>query len=245
MTLTEKLSEVEGKQTDLDGHFQWAVPSTLGIPEDPLKLRLDFHSQAVVMHVFLETETKVKTVSALDIAHALSRELTVSTGLLSPDTLFWCNTRDGEVEGIWVEPGVRTLALQERAGGQPTRYTIPTPGLIFLCKSGTPPWVFAVKRRPTKPTDPVYKAPFYNVFANGRVCPGTHKFPVERGNIPDSFFRSFFSPTGDYDDRSKKHPSTLKNLWKELGGRKTYPLKDLVAHGTVQDLMQADLKSWG
>ena len=236
MTLREKV--------DQDGHFQWAVPVNLAIPEDPLKLRLDFHSQAVVMHIFEESETKVRIVSALDVAHTLSRELTVSTGLLSPDTLFWCNTRDGEVEGIWVEPGARILALQEQALEQPTRYNIPIPGLIFLCKSGSPPWVYAVKRRPTKPTDPVYKAPFYNVFSNGRVCPGTHKFPIDRGKIPDSFFRSFFSPTGDYDDRSKKHPNTLKKLWQELDGKKTYPLKDLVAHGTVQDLMQADPRTW-
>jgi hypothetical protein len=36
----------------------------------------------------------------------------------------------------------------------------------------------------------------------------------------------------------------LKKLWKELDGKPTYPLRDLITHGTVQDLMQADLKSW-
>ncbi len=47
--------------------------------------------------------------------------------------------------------------------------------------------------------------------ATGRVCPGSHRFPEEVGLIPESFFQSFFSLTGDTRNRSKKHPDNLSH----------------------------------
>ncbi|GAI49377.1 unnamed protein product, partial [marine sediment metagenome] len=62
--------------------FSWAVPEELGIPPDPLRLRLDFHHQAVEM-TFFEGETVTsKVVSAMDVAHALASELSFGSGLL-------------------------------------------------------------------------------------------------------------------------------------------------------------------
>jgi hypothetical protein len=105
--------------------------------------------------------------------------------------------------------------------------------------------VYAVKKRPTKPTDPVYKAPCFNVFQNGRVCPGTHTFPKEPAGVPESFFVSFFSPTGDHFDRSKRCPQNLALLWKRLDGTDAYPNKDLVQHGRVEDLLSMKMKGDG
>ena len=46
--------------------------------------------------------------------------------------------------------------------------------------------------------------PAFNVFRDGRVCPGSHSFPDEVGLIPESFFQSYFSLTGDTRERSKR-----------------------------------------
>ena len=85
----------------------------------------------------------------------------------------------------------------------------------------------------------LYRTPAFNVFRDGRVCPGSHKFPEEVGLIPESFFQSFFSLTGDTKERSKKHPDNLQSLWEELDGETEYPAEDLVPQCTVADAMAA------
>jgi len=218
--------------------FQWAIPAELEVPADPLRLRLDFHYQAVVMTRFGPELLERKIVSAMDVSHALASELSFGSGLLPSQTLWWRNTRQGQVVALYVEPKVRKLALQEEADKPPRRFTIPLPGLIFLCSPGKPPWVFAVKKKPTKETDTVYKAPLFNLYNNGRSCPGNHKYPVMVGGIVESFFISFFSPTGDRQGRSIKFPSDIVLLWEYLNKKKSFPTGDLVKHGTVRDLMQ-------
>jgi len=117
------------------------------------------------------------------------------------------------------------------------------PGFIFLCTPGMTPWVFAVKRRPTKPSDIVYHAPLCNIFANGRVCQGSHKFPINVAQIPDSFFRSFFSPTAELGNRSQMFSENVVHLWEFLDKKKKYPMNDLVKMGTVNDLLNMDLQT--
>lgn len=221
-------------------NFEWAVPEELGIPPDPLRLRLDFHHQAVVMTNFKEETTTRKVVSALDIAHALASELSFGTGLLPDRTLWWQNTKGGPVVALYVEPQVRLLSLQVDIGQPPRRFKVPLPGLIFLCRPGTPPWVYAVKKKPTKETDAVYKAPLANVFSSGRTCPGSHKFPMRIRDIVESFFMSFFSATADLYNRSNKFPKNVILLWAYLNKKKRFPKEDLVAHGTVRDLMEME-----
>ena len=55
--------------------------------------------------------------------------------------------------------------------------------------------------------------------------------------IPDSFFQSFFSMTGDTRERSKKHSDNLHALWEELDGKRKYPTEDLVPQCTVAQAM--------
>lgn len=224
-----------------NGQFEWAVPASLEVPADPLKLRLDFHSQAVTMTTFEGEVVSTKMVSAMDVAHALSRELNLSSGLLPAGVLWWTNTPDGAMVAMYREPQVTRVALQTDIQKTPERYAIPMPGLIFICRGGLPPYVYAVKKRPTKPTDKVYHAPCFNVFSNGRVCPGTHTFPKDPAGVPESFFVSFFSPTGDHHDRSKRCPQNLALLWKRLDGKETYPNADLVEHSRVADLFSIEM----
>ncbi len=222
-------------------NFLWAVPEELGIPPDPLRLRLDFHHQAVVMTNFQAETVTRKVVSAMDVAHALAGELSIGSGLLPDRTLWWRNTRSGPVVAIYDEPQVRPLALLLDVDKPPIRFKVPLPGLIFLCRPGNPPWVYAVRKKPTKETDIVYKAPLANVFANGRTCPGSHEFPMRVADIVQSFFMSFFSATADLQNRSNKFPQNVIHLWEHLNNKKQFPMGDLVKHGTVRDLMEMEM----
>lgn len=139
---------------------------------------------------------------------------------------------------LYVEPHIRQVALQRDIKKPPRRYRIPMPGLIFLCRPGTAPWVFAVKSKPKKETDIVYRAPLANIHANGMSCAGTHKYPAKLEDMIESFFRSFFSPTADLQNRSRRFPENVIHLWEFLKGKKKYPLADLVGHGTIKDLME-------
>ncbi|MBN1690424.1 MAG: hypothetical protein JW901_05340 [Dehalococcoidia bacterium] len=213
-----------------------AVPQK--IQADPIQLRLDFHHESVMMTEFLDGGHKVRMVSALDVAHALASELSFSSGLLPQNTLWWSNTSSGPVIALYEPPRIRKIALQVQAFKEPKRFTVPLPGLIFLCRPGLPPSIFAVKSRPTKSSDKVFKAPLCNIFEDGRSCPGNHKYPSRVEDIIESFFISFFSSTGDLQDRSKRFPKSVVELWESLDKEKEFPLEDMVQHGTVKDLME-------
>jgi len=221
-----------------DNSVRWAIPSELEVPVDPLRCRLDFHHQAVVMTLFDPETVERRIVSAMDVSHALASELSFGSGLLPPQTLWWENTRNGPIFALYVEPKVRKLALHDSVDKPPRRFTIPLPGLIFLCSPGQPPWVFAVKKKPTKESDIVYKAPLCNVYANGRSCPGNNQYPTRVADIVQSFFISFFSSAADLRNRSAKFPNNITHLWEYLDNKKTFPNNDLVKHGEVKDLMQ-------
>lgn len=217
--------------------FKLAVPDDLGIPPDPLRLRLDFHHQATVMTYFTGDTCVTTMVDAMDVARALSSDLSFGTGLLPSGTMWWRNTKGGQVIALYAEPKVRRLALQKDADAPPHRFEIPLPGFIFLCSQGKPPWVYAVKKKPTKETDVVFKAPLFNIHQNGRSCQGDHRYPNRIADIVDSFFVSFFSATGDRNDRSRAFPNDLLRRWKSLDKKKKFPMEDLVPHGTINDLM--------
>lgn len=221
--------------------FSWAVPDSLQIPPDPLKCRLDFHHQACVMTLFDGDIVDTKIVSAMDVAYALSTELTFGTGLLPANTLWWTNTRNGPVYALYVEPKTWKVALLVDADKPPRRFVIPMPALIFLCTPSLAPWVFAVKKKPTKITDIVYRAPLCNLHENGRSCAGTHKYPKRVADVVNSFFTSFFTATADLTNRSLAYPYSVVGLWEHLDKKKRFPMSDLVKHGTVRDLMEMEI----
>lgn len=220
---------------------RWAVPDSLQIPVDQLRCRLDFHHQATVMTLFDGDLVETKVVSALDVAHALASELSFGSGLLPPNTLWWSNTKRGPIFALYVEPKIRKFALLEDANKPPRRFTLPMPGFIFLCTPSQAPWVFAVKKRPTKETDVVYKSPLCNIHESGRSCAGTHQYPNRVADIVHSFFASFYTPTADLRNRSQAFSQNVVLLWEHLNNKKRFPMVDLVKHGTVRDLMEMEL----
>jgi len=217
--------------------YQWALPPSLEVPADELKLRLDFYGDSIVLYSLDKGVINTRMVSARDITMALLSEVPLSSGILPRDALWWKQGKEGPVVALWRSAGVWPAALQLEAFKPPRRFKLPMPGLIFLCSPGRPPRVFAAKKRPTTPKQVIYHAPLFNVFHDGTTCPGTHKYPVRLEEIPESFFTSFFTQAANYRGRSKKYPEDLMKLWEELDGEPRYPLSDLVPIGKIEDIL--------
>jgi len=218
--------------------YQWALPESLDVPRDELRCRLDFYRDAVVLYILEKSVITTRVVSANDVAMALLSEVPMGSGILPKDSLWWNNTRNGTEVALWRPPKVWQVALLMDPFKPPVRLRLPMPGLIFVCCPGRPPRVYAAKRRPEKPSDTIYHAPLFNVFGDGTTCPGTHSYPQNIEEIPESFFVSFFTPEAQCNGRSKKYPNDLYGLWKELNGKKKYPLSDLVPMCEVKDIMR-------
>ena len=73
----------------------------------------------------------------------------------------------------------------------------------------------------------------------GRVCAGTHAFPADPNRIPEEFFHSYFSATGDTArGKSQRHPDDVGQLWNILNGQAAYPLDDLIPQLHVADALR-------
>ena len=217
--------------------INWVSPSGMPVPDDTLLMQMDVYEESILLRGFDKDANWVRMVSADELTAVFTQHLGFSSGLLPRDTLWWKQTDTGFVVALWREPQVWPVALQETAFQAPTRLKLPMPGLVFICAPQRSPWVFAAKERPEHPDQELFCSPTFNTFDDGRVCPGTHQFPGEVGLIPESFFQSYFSLTGDTLNRSQKHPENLLELWKEINGQEEYPVDDLVATITVDTAM--------
>ena len=218
--------------------YQWALPENVEVPPDELKVRLDFYGQSVVMYVLDEGIVTTKMVSSQDIALALLRDIPLGSGVLPENTLWWQHRQDGApVVALWRPPQVWPAALQLEPFKPPLRFRLPMPGLIFVCRPGSPPGVVAVKRRPTTPEEPIYRAPLYNVYPDGNTCPGSHKYSEDVSKIPDEFFTAFFTQSLG-GEVSHKYGHDLLKLWENIDGKRRFPLRDLMPCGKVANLMK-------
>ncbi len=217
----------------------WAVPGTniQEIPRDPLRVRIDVHEDTILLRNFDKGHNTVRTISADDLRGIFSAKMEITSGLMPPHTIWWNQGPNGPIAAQYRPPTVWSAALQTEVSKPPKRFSLPMPGLVFITSPGRAPWVFAAKSRPSSPDDDLYHVPTFNVFENGRVCAGSHSFPNEVEEIPDSFFLSFFSQTGHTQGRSKKHPDNLLALWEEIDGKQKYPMADLVRVHSVRKAM--------
>jgi hypothetical protein len=183
---------------------------------------------------------RTRLVSARDVAHALARELDLTTGLLPRDALWWARTSSGTRVALWREPAVWAVRLRERPAAPPRRLRLPLPGLVFVClPGGQAPYVFAAAHRPRSLDERLAACPCFNVFPSGRVCTGSHRFPTDPERVPDAFFESYFSVTADTArGKSRRYPDDVGRLWAELDGRGAFPVDDLVPQLTVADALR-------
>ena len=216
----------------------WSLPGPMDAPRDELRMQLEVYAENILLRGFENESNWVRTVSADEIANVFTRHMGFSSGLLPQDALWWNQGETGHSVALWRPPQIWPVALQREAFKPPARLRLPMPGLLFVCSPGRAPWVYAAHGRPSDPEQQLFRAPAFNVFNDGRACPGSHRFPEEVGLIPESFFQSFFSLTGDSRSRSIKHPDNLQELWEELDGQTEYPMEDLVPQCTVAHAME-------
>jgi PRTRC genetic system protein B len=216
---------------------KWAVPPELEVPADKLLTRMDFYEEAIVLFTMDGRRRLAKLISALDVSNVFLREMTFNSGILPQDALWWGMDRNGPIVAVWREPQRWKVALQLEAFKPAERFTLPMPGLVFICRPGSPPYLYGAKSRPQCPADQLYHAPCFNVFRSGQTCAGSHKYPDDVTAIPESFFASFFTQAADAQERSKKHPGDLLAWWREINGKQRYPVGDLVPACTVGQLL--------
>ncbi len=224
--------------TKQPGPYQWALPDSLDVPPDELRARLDLYHSSAVLYMVEDGVINTRMVSPREISLALLRNVPLSSGILPEGAVWWGQSKEGVAVALWRPPQVWRAALLVKELEPPRRFNLPMPGLIFICWPGRPPMVFAAMKRPKGPETELFHAPLFNVYGDGRTCPGTHRYPDNVGEIPESFFMAFFSMAAAYEKRSKRHPSSLIKLWEEIDGKKRYPLGDLVRAGKVGDLLK-------
>ena len=222
----------------------WQLPRPEDIPRDQLLLQLEIYNENIILRRFESEKAWVTNISADALAHTLTQHIKATSGLLPENALWWDRGDAGQNVALWRPPRVWPVALQREAFQPPIRLRLPMPGLVFVCTPGRPPAIYAALERPTDGEQQLYRAPTFNTFSNGRTCPGSHKFPENVAEIPESFFESYFSMTGDSRFRSKKYPENLLDLWEELDGHTEYPTEDLVAQCTVDDIMVEKVRTW-
>lgn len=119
------------------------------------------------------------------------------------------------------------------------------PPMIWLAtKNNLSVFALATNRRPTEKT-PLYYAPFFNIYEDGKVCMGTVNIDIKNSASVEEFIRAwedyFFNSY--FSHLLGKH-SPIKgncvNLWKDLIGKdKLFPKEVLKKnHKTLKNLLQ-------
>jgi hypothetical protein len=165
-----------------------------------------------------------KFVTAADVAAAFSRS-EQDTGWLPAGVV-----RTGSnVKGPWF---VYSAPEQKREIwiDQDEQITVPIPRTVLLGIGGTY-YLWALAGKHFNAIELAYRAPFPNIYPNGKICWGTNTPPAANAQtareVWDLFFKSPFN--GDLaTTKSISHPNDVRAKLRELAGTRNYPLKDLV-----------------
>ena len=196
--------------TDAVDTTQWSLPGPADMPRDTLQMQLEVYKETILLRGFENDSTWVRTVSADAIANVFTQHLGFSSGLLPQ-------------EGPLVEPGrdrtggcpvaaAAGLVGGPATGGVQASLTAPAAhagaGLRLLAG---PPALGLRRNEPAhRPRAASLPGPrLQRLRRRGGSVPEATGSRRRWGLIPESFFQSFFSLTGDTRDRSKKHPENL------------------------------------
>jgi hypothetical protein len=199
------------------------------------RLRLDFYQTAVLLSR-REEDGRIRThpVSVHDVVSACAN-LTLGSGLLPANTLFWQQADSQVAMGLYVPARRWRMRTEERV------YQLHMPPFVFVGK-GSGYRIFAVKERPAGEEEPLYHTPCPNVHHHGGICVGDTPFPdcapqtIETALtlfMEDSLFNSDLSR-----GRCRRYPDDVRQLWAELEGKNRFPLSELVSCGRVMRDLQ-------
>jgi hypothetical protein len=199
------------------------------------RLRLDFYQTAVLLSR-REEDGQILThpISVHDVVGACA-DLSLSSGLLPANTLFWGQQASLVTMGIYVPPRRWRMRMEERV------YDVPMPTFVFVGKGSTYR-IFTVKQRPAGEEEPLYHAPCPNVHPDGGICAGDTPFPDCSPQTIETALNLFMENSlfnGDLSrNKCRSYPDDVRQLWAALEGKKRFPLLELVsAQKSLQKLL--------
>lgn len=197
---------------------------------------LEFYSFGVMLHKRDGERIQEYAVDPAQVALALAAKVTFDTGLLGGNTLL---VRQDSVRKLVAEyrPPSKTGMFLD---GSETALRLPLPGLVLIRTTSddrNPQYhLFAVKRRPTALTTPLYHAPLPNVFGSGSICWGTVQRPTDAAlkgaSLAEDWMQLLGSRFGDHtvNGKSLTNPRDIREKLIALEASKTrrYPTSDLI-----------------
>lgn len=222
----------------MNHHFSTAQPHEL-VP-DQLVSRIDIFRTNIQVTIYRDSHAVTTPTTPTEIQRALAPHVRVSTPILPPGALFWHNQKDRSTCAIWQPPSIKTVNIRAEPGKETQQLRLPMPAALFVCQTGRAPHMFACPDRPTQPEDKTYHFPAFNIFRDGRICPGSHLFSDDPAIAARDFWESGFTIEGDHNDRSLRHPASLWQLWQDINDTATFPNEDLVAGPTIEQIMHID-----
>jgi len=210
--------------------------------DDLPRVALLFTGESIFLSRFDERGVPVSSypVSAQAVASALN-PFGVDTGLLSLDTLFWQSRGADPRIGVYLPPARRRLLFDSARRVQ--ALDVPLPGLVFVGHRNRY-FVWASKSRPQDEADPLYLAPFPNIYGDGSICPGNAPFPRCEGRAMAQAVRVFFESSFNTDlsgARVARQRGPLSEFWRGLRGKRTFPVDRLLpANLTIGDVLKGE-----
>ena len=147
----------------------------------------------------------------------------------------------------WLPDGVRRVGRNSRGAwvvyvappqvmnistDQNESLTIPIPMSLFVGWEHRY-YLFALRGKTFDVDGPVYRAPYPNVYENGRICWGSHKVPVVTPDNIRQTWQFFFATTFNEhiaSGKTKTHSDNALDLLRELSAarKRSFPVKELV-----------------
>ncbi len=143
----------------------------------------------------------------------------------------------------WWEPAcIRAMFFSPESDGKTLDGKLyPHPALLFAVREAhLSVWSLAGKTRPT-PNTQLFQAPYWNTYESGEVCHGSMETPrsvdLERlSQWSDAYFNSRFTHT-NLQRSLCRHPEGFLGMWRDLAGRKRFPVEYLVARKTLRETL--------
>lgn len=186
------------------------------------------------------SETISKFVRPVDVAAAFVHQQH-DTGWIENGVVRIGNS----VQGSWFLYYRGAAVISLRFDGDPRKYVIPIPSTV-LAGVGHAYYIFAVKEAGVlRDATPIYRAPFPNVYDDGRICWGSNRVPRMASPVAAAaVWRDFFAtPFNEHLDSGKitSQETKLIEVLKSLEGRKRFPARLLIPHAynlrSMQDVL--------
>lgn len=205
--------------------------------------RAIFFCQGQIFYSRLSGNTQTDKPISANTYKRSGAEVEIDTGWLSPHIVRCGEGPKGQIVLSYKEPARRQILVHIK-GTEPTKLTLPLPGLI-LAGVGASYHIFAIREQEFSPNAQLFYAPFPNVDSRGRICFGGNRVEKTSPQGMDEVWRLFFASPFNADqmqNKSLEQNTDVRLMLKKVAREKpeTYPLGDLVPfshyRATVTDL---------